>query len=103
MRLHHGTLNAIFLPVVLRYNFDYCKDKMQSIARRLGITDASALPERFEKLNGELGLPSRLGDLGVKREDLAHLAGQAKEDHCTTTNPRTIEVEDFRILYAKAL
>jgi alcohol dehydrogenase class IV len=103
MRLHHGTLNAIFLPVVLRYNFDYCKDKMQSIARRLGITDASALPERFEKLNAELGLPSRLGDLGVKQEDLAHLAGQAKEDHCTTTNPRTIEVEDFRTLYAKAL
>ena len=33
-RLHHGTLNAIFLPVVLRFNYDYCKEKMQVIAGR---------------------------------------------------------------------
>jgi 4-hydroxybutyrate dehydrogenase len=42
-RLHHGTLNAIFLPVVLRFNFDYCKEKMQAIARSLEITDASII------------------------------------------------------------
>jgi hypothetical protein len=34
-KLHHGTLNAIFLPIVLRFNFDHCKEKMQTIAQRL--------------------------------------------------------------------
>ena len=99
-RLHHGTLNAIFLPVVLRFNYDYCKDKMQTIATRLGITDASTLPDRFAQLNHELGLPARLRDLGLTKEDLEPLAAKAKEDHCTSTNPRTLEVDDFRLLYS---
>jgi 4-hydroxybutyrate dehydrogenase len=97
--LHHGTLNAIFLPVVLRFNFDYCKEKMQTMAKRLGMTDASALPDRFAQLNQELGLPARLRDLGLTKQDLEPLAEKAKEDHCTSTNPRTLEVEDLRRLY----
>lgn len=34
-RLHHGTLNAIFLPGRLLVNFDYCKEKMEVIADKL--------------------------------------------------------------------
>jgi len=101
-QLHHGTLNAIFLPGVLRFNYDYCKEKMQTISTRLGIKDASALPDRFALLNEELGLPARLRDLGLAKEDLEPLAGKAIEDHCTATNPRTLVVEDFRQLYLMA-
>ena len=35
-RLHHGTLNAIFLPHVLRFNLDACPAKMDSLARAAG-------------------------------------------------------------------
>jgi 4-hydroxybutyrate dehydrogenase len=101
-RLHHGTLNAIFLPVVMRFNFDYCKEKMLAIASRLEITDASTLPEKFNQLNQELGLPVRLRVLGLTKEDLKPLAMQAKEDHCTATNPRPLRVEDFHQLYSDA-
>jgi 4-hydroxybutyrate dehydrogenase len=100
-RLHHGTLNAIFLPLVLRFNFDYCREKMQTIAKRLGISDASKLPDKFAQLNKELGLPARLRDLGLTQEDLEPLAEKAKEDHCTSTNPLVLEVEDFRQLYSQ--
>jgi 4-hydroxybutyrate dehydrogenase len=101
-QLHHGTLNAIFLPFVLRYNFDYCKDKMEAIARRLSIPDASTLPGSFAQLNKDLGLPARLRDLGLTKEDLEPFAEKAKADHCTATNPRTLEVEDFHLLYSQA-
>jgi 4-hydroxybutyrate dehydrogenase len=101
-RLHHGMLNAIFLPFVLRFNFDYCKEKMQVMAKRLEIADASALPDRFAELNQKLGLPSRLRELGLTKEDLEPLAEQAKEDHCTITNPRLLRVEDCRQLYSEA-
>jgi 4-hydroxybutyrate dehydrogenase len=101
-QLHHGTLNAIFLPVVLRCNFDFIKDKAVAIARRLGIRDAGTLPDIFAKLNEDLGLPNRLRDLGLEKEDLYALAQHAKDDHCTPTNPRPLDVEDFRRLYLEA-
>jgi 4-hydroxybutyrate dehydrogenase len=101
-RLHHGTLNAIFLPVVLRFNFDYCKEKMQVIADKLKIKKISLLPDRFVRLNEELGLPVRLRELGLTKEDLEPLAKKAKEDHCTPTNPRLLEVVDCLQLYMEA-
>jgi len=101
-RLHHGTLNAIFLPVVLRFNFDYCKEKMQVIAEKLRIKKASLLPDRFSRLNEELGLPVRLRELGLTIEELEPMARKAKEDHCTPTNPRPLEVTDCLQLYKEA-
>ena len=101
-RLHHGTLNAIFLPVVMRFNLNYCKEKMQVLADRLGIKKASLLPDRFIGLNEELGLPVRLRELGLTKEELEPLAKKAKEDHCTPTNPRPLEVMDCLQLYKEA-
>jgi len=75
---------------------------MQTIAKRLEITDASTLPDRFTQLNQELGLPARLRELGLTKEDLEPLAEKAKEDHCTPTNPRPLQVEDCRQLYLEA-
>ena len=94
-RLHHGTLNAIFLPVVLRFNFDYCKDKMQTIARRLEITDASALPDRFAQLNQELGLPARLRELGLTKEDLEPIGEREKGIILISTNQRILKLDIF--------
>jgi alcohol dehydrogenase class IV len=101
-KLHHGMLNAIFLPIVLRFNFDYCKEKMQTIAQRLEIADVSKLPDKFTHLNQDLGLPLRLRDLGLTKEDLEPLAEKAHQDHCTPTNPRRLQVEDCRQLYLEA-
>ena len=101
-RLHHGTLNAIFLPVVLRFNFDYCKEKMQVIADKLKVKKASMLPDRFARLNEELGLPVRLRELGLTMKELEPLARKAKEDHCTPTNPRKLEATDCLQLYVEA-
>src|SRR6185295_4609145 len=101
-QLHHGTLKAIFLPFVMRFNFYYCKEKMKSIADRLKIKKASELPDRFALLNKELGLPVRLRELGLTLEDLEPMANRAKEDHCTRTNPRPLEAVDCLQLYREA-
>jgi 4-hydroxybutyrate dehydrogenase len=101
-KLHHGTLNAIFLPHVLKFNSDYCIDKMKTIAKKLNIGEISAIAGVFEKLCGELGLPSKLRDLGVTKQDLESLAEKALNDHCTSTNPRPMEIDDFVNLYTLA-
>jgi 4-hydroxybutyrate dehydrogenase len=101
-KLHHGTLNAIFLPHVLKFNFDHCTDKMKTIAARLNIADASALPSMFEKLITDLGLPTRLRTLGVTNQDLEPLAEKALNDHCTPTNPRPMQLDHLVRLYTEA-
>ncbi|MEW5977350.1 MAG: iron-containing alcohol dehydrogenase [Acidobacteriota bacterium] len=98
-RLHHGTLNAIFLPAVLRFNFESCQERMAILARRMGLRQVSRLPAAIEKLNVQLGLPGRLRDLGVTREELEPLASKAVADHCTATNPRPFNDDHSLSLY----
>ena len=101
MSLHHGTLNALFLPPVLRFNADACPGKMDGLARVIGVS-AKELPDAFERLLGQLGLPRRLRELGVTKEHLAPLAAQAAEDHCSATNPRRFDQAVAQRLYEEA-
>ena len=102
LRLHHGTLNALFLPPVLRFNADACPEKMASLGQAMDLPDAH-VERAFEKLIADLGLPRRLGELGVTKEALAPLAAQAAEDHCSATNPRPFDEAAARRLYEEAL
>jgi alcohol dehydrogenase class IV len=97
--LHHGTLNALFLAPVLRFNFEACAPKMDALARAIGAPSGTQVPAAFERLVGELGLPLQLRELGVAREALATLAPQAAEDHCSATNPRAFGEREARQLY----
>jgi alcohol dehydrogenase class IV len=101
-RLHHGTLNAIFLPHVLRFNMQACRGKLEAMARVMGVASYTQLPEIFEKLNAALAIPSRLRDLNVTREELEPMVELALQDHCSLTNPRKITLEDCRELYRVA-
>jgi len=101
-KLHHGTLNALFLPYVLEFNHDFCAEKLDVLASRAGVKEGSELPAYFARLNEALGLPRRLRDLGVTREELVPLAEKALRDHCTPTNPRPLDLAACRMLYETA-
>ena len=102
-RLHHGMLNAIFLPHVLRYNSAACPQKMEQIAAVIGAGDANSVPEFFEKLTEAIGLPARLSDLGVERADLVGIAAAAMCDHSTASNPRDMTLADCEAMLQAAL
>ena len=102
LRLHHGTLNALFLAPVLRFNQEACPEKMDGLARAMGLRAGASVPEACERLVCDLGLPRRLRELGVTQDDLSPLAPQAVEDHCTATNPRLLDEDAARRLYAEA-
>jgi 4-hydroxybutyrate dehydrogenase len=101
--LHHGTLNALFLPAVLRFNADYCTDKFDVMALRMGLEKGSDVPDYFQALNMELRLPSSLSKLGVTQEELEPLARLAAADHCSPTNPRPLDEAACRNLYLSVL
>jgi 4-hydroxybutyrate dehydrogenase len=102
LRLHHGTLNALFLAPVLRFNAEACPEKMASLARTMGLPDAD-VAKAFDGLVRELGLPRRLRELGVTKEDLAPLAAHAAQDHCSATNPRRFDAAAAQRLYEEVL
>lgn len=100
--LHHGTLNAIFLPHVLRFNLPECPKKMDRMASAVGIARGENLPEYFSRLIQEIGLPTRLRNLHVDRGLFVELAEAALADHSTATNPRTVSAADCLEQYETA-
>ncbi len=97
--LHHGTLNALILPAVLRFNREYCKEKLQTLEQCLGIDSEIKLEDYIANLNQRLGLPISLSAMGVTRDMLPQMIEGAFKDHSTATNPRPLNKEDFVYLF----
>ena len=109
--LPHGVCNAVLLPYVVKYNGAYVGDKLRNVAIAMGemvdglsTEEASEVAIRaIEKLSKDVGIPSGLGALGVKEEDLPKMADMALADPCTPGNPRTPNTEDIISIYQEAL
>jgi hypothetical protein len=99
---HHGTLNAILLPHVLRLNLDYLGEKAQKIAECCGAPSVSSLPEKISSLIAELSIPLRLRDLGLERVKLNGIAQAAMLDNANKTNPRLMTVDLYEALLDQA-
>ena len=102
-RLHHGTLNAIFLPAVIRFNApaeSMQKDKrLQRMAHAMGLGSCDAkgteLAEAIHAMNARLSLPRGLKALGVGTDLYEKIIDGAMADHCHKTNPRLATREDY--------
>jgi alcohol dehydrogenase class IV len=105
-KLHHGTLNAMFLPAVIRFNASaesMRKDKrLQRMAGAMGLVgaggDADRVADAVHDMNRRLGLPSGLAAMGVRREWFERIIEGALADHCHKTNPRMATADDYRTM-----
>jgi 4-hydroxybutyrate dehydrogenase len=101
-KLHHGTLNAMFLPEVIKFNSQAESIKkerrLERMAHAMGLSSAADIPEAIRALNARLGLPKGLGELGVQREWFDKIIAGAMLDHCHKTNPRVATAEEYRAL-----
>lgn len=102
-KLHHGTLNAVILPHVLRFNEPNCYDKYTKIRTAMGLDQQTDLANEIEILNRNLGLPANLTEMGVTAEDCTNLIDWAFDDHSTATNGRPVAKSDFRQLFSASL
>lgn len=100
--LHHGTLNAVVLPAVLRFNAGHVGDKYERLRAAMGLPAEADLGAAIEDLNARLGLPASLRAMGVAPELIPGLAKAAVEDHCAATNPRPASAADYEALYVTA-
>jgi len=96
VRPHHGTLNALLLPEVVKFNEAAVAEKVNDIAALFGTSGAAGLADALRDLNRRIGLPSGLGALGIAADAFPGVIVNALKDHCHTTNPRLATADDYR-------
>jgi hypothetical protein len=101
--LHHGTLNAVLLPAVLRFNEPAAQEKYRVLRRTLGLPEDADLAAHFAALASRLGLPPGLRAMGVPAACLPAIAHHATLDHSAATNPRPATEGDFLSLLEEAM
>jgi len=106
-RLHHGTLNAMFLPAVVRFNAEaesvQREDRLNRMAHAMGLSSGSDIPEAVRDMNARLGLPSGLAAMGVERTQFDAIINGALKDHCHATNPRLASAQDYEQMLGTSL
>ncbi len=106
-RLHHGTLNAMFLPAVVRFNAQaesvQKEHRLDRMARAMGLASGSDIPEAIKDMNARLGLPTGLAAMGVQREQFSRIIEGALADHCHKTNPRIASAGEYEEMLGDSL
>jgi alcohol dehydrogenase class IV len=110
-RLHHGTLNAMFLPAVVRFNAAaesiQRERRLQRLAHAMGLPGCDGrgteVAEAITAMNARLGLPTGLRAMGVGAELFERVIDGAMADHCHKTNPRIATRDDYREMLAAAM
>jgi alcohol dehydrogenase class IV len=108
--VQHGVANAIMLPHQIAYSLIGAVERYAHVAEALGVPPAGSLRQRAEQaveavhqLNVDLGLPTRLRDVGVTEEMIPPMAYQAyKVDLNWWTNPRAVNEQVMEQLYRAA-
>lgn len=106
-RLHHGTLNALFLPAVIRFNAGaesvQKEQRLQRMARAMHLDSAGDVGEAIRDMAARLGLPGGLAEVGVTPAVFEQVIDGAMADHCHKTNPRLATRDDYREMLAASL
>jgi 4-hydroxybutyrate dehydrogenase len=106
-RLHHGTLNAMFLPAVIAFNAQaesiQKENRLQRMAQAMGLASGSDIGDAIKDMNARLGLPKGLGEMGVTAAQFDAVIHGAMADHCHKTNPRIATTDDYRAMLEAAM
>jgi alcohol dehydrogenase class IV len=106
-RLHHGTLNAMFLPAVVTFNASapsiQQEHRLQRMAQAMGLAAAADIPQAIHDMNARLRLPSGLAAMGVRADSFARVITGALADHCHKTNPRLASADDYQAMLAGSM
>jgi alcohol dehydrogenase class IV len=97
---HHGTTNAVVMPMVLDFNRAPVEAVVGRAADYLGIAGGfDGFRARIMELRAELNIPPDLTAMGVEASRLDELTEMAIEDPSCGTNPVEMTRENTRALF----
>ena len=106
-RLHHGTLNAIFLPAIIEFNKDaesvIKEKKLARMAHAMGLASEADIGPAIKDMSKRLGLPTGLAELGVTEDMFPKIIKGALADHSHKTNPRVASEDDYARMLTQSM
>lgn len=106
----HGVANSILLPTIVEYNALADKGRYEKIYNYISKENEPVIdfvPELLvdaaRELLKDLGIPSRLSDVGVTEDKIPQMAADAMKSGNIMANPRQSTLKDIEMLYRKAL
>ncbi|MFG6081010.1 iron-containing alcohol dehydrogenase [Paracoccus litorisediminis] len=97
---HHGTTNAVVMPMVLDFNRPVIEERLVRAADYLGIKGGfDGFRARVMELRSTLGIPANLTAMGVEPSRLDELTEMALEDPSCGGNPIEMTRENTRALF----
>jgi alcohol dehydrogenase class IV len=105
LNTHHGLTNAVVMPYVLVFNRKVIEEKMEGLARYLGLANPStrAVIDWVLELRRQVGIPHTLAEIGVREEHVESFAPMAANDLCAGGNPVPVGVPEMATLYRNAV
>ena len=98
--LPHGFTCAVLLPHVLAFNAPVCEDRLERLARALGLDEAGQFIERIGALCKALGVPGDFRDCGLAACHVPHILANCRSGSMKT-NPRPMSDREVACLLAE--
>ena len=101
---HHGTTNAVVMPMVLDFNRSAIEDRINAASAYLGIKGGfDGFRAWIMELRAQLAIPANLTAMGVEASRLDELTDMALEDPSCGGNPIPMTRENTSALYKACL
>ena len=102
---HHGLLNAILMPYVLKLNRKAIETRVPRLACYLALKNPSfdSFLQWVLDLREQVGIPNDLSGIGIPEKDLALIGTMASEDPSAGGNPITLSPAQYTDLCRNAL
>lgn len=102
---HHGMLNAILMPYVLRANESAIGDRIEALARYLNLPSASfkGFMDWVLGLRESIGIPHKLADIGIDAHEAKRVGEMAVVDGSAGTNPIAFDAAGYAAIFESAV
>jgi alcohol dehydrogenase class IV len=102
---HHGMLNAILMPYVLKANESVISDRIELLARYLELAQPSftSFLDWVLMMRDTLGIPHTLSEIGIDGGDAAKVGEMAVVDGSAGTNPIPFSAAEYSRIFVTAV
>lgn len=99
----HGTACSITLPAFIKVSSEQKRQKMQGLVQYLGYESVESFAANVEQLMQSMNMPTRLHELGIKDEDIPHIAQVGLSAGIIQLTPATMNQETVSSLLRSIL